>query len=160
MTGAALWDVLNRCRANQFCLNSISSNSRRITGISRNPEQSIGGRYDPSRRYIRGRDWRADADHFLAEPLTGVLQPVFSGSDWCACLASAPSTSVSVLNFSGLCGRMSSHSLNRPRRRRPSASTAVRSRCRNWPSADLRTVWTMRTVEPLGFPAKPVCWSW
>jgi hypothetical protein len=76
-------------------------------------------------------------------------------------LSAAPSTSVSVLNFSGLCGRMSrSHSLNRPRRRRPSASTAVRSRCRNWPSADLRTVWTMRTVEPLGFPAKPVCWSW
>jgi hypothetical protein len=41
--------------------------------------------------------------------------------------------------------------LNRPRGCRPSASPAMRSRCRNWPSADRRAVWTMRTVEPFGF---------
>ena len=54
----------------------------------------------------------------------------------------------------GADGVSRSRPLNRPRRCRPSASPATRSRCRNWPSADRRTVRTMRTVASLGFLAK------
>src|SRR6267142_6034214 len=71
MTGAALWDVLNRCRANQFCLNSISSNPRRITGISRNPEQSIGSIRPIAPVHPRSR-LAGRRGSLLTEPLAGV----------------------------------------------------------------------------------------